>query len=57
MYCILYFIAIILLVIGDGSRDIAISGLFITGAITQLSEVIYDGINKNEVTEEDKKDV
>ncbi len=40
LYAVLYFIALGLLIIRDGSRDVAIAGLFIAGSIVQLADVL-----------------
>lgn len=40
LYAVLYFVALGLLIIGDGSRDVAIAGLFIAGSIVQLADVL-----------------
>lgn len=40
LYTVLYFVALGLLIIGDGSRDVAIAGLFIAGSIVQLADVL-----------------
>lgn len=53
IYGVLYFVALGLLVIGNGSRDVAVAGLFIAASIAMLADVLADiaiGFSKEGIT-------